>query len=163
MSLLIGPRATVNEFLLNTKVTITYPSSPPPPHTLYPSPLFCHCRKANMRAGCSNKNCCLSASLQMITCLPLNCLSSLHPSCHLCRFTKRRGEEGGKMFFVRCSVPVTGFSTESFIIILIQPKRLLFQLHIISPVLERFSVLYLPHLGCPDGVSGSARQLQLNI
>lgn len=67
------------------------------------------------------------------------------------------------MFFVRCSVPVTGFSTESFIIILIQPKRLLFQLHIISPVLERFSVLYLPHLGCPDGASGSAHQLELNI
>ena len=66
----------------------------------------------------------------MITCLPLNCLSSLPPLCHLHRFTKKPGEREREkertIFFVKCSVSVTGFTAETFIIILIKAKRVIF-------------------------------------
>lgn len=47
------------------------------------------------------------------------------------------------------SVSVTGYIPETFIIILIKAKRVIFQLRIISPVLERFPVTHLPHLTMP--------------
>lgn len=118
----LGPTARENEFLLNAMVTITHPSFPQPPT---PFPFF-HWRKENSRAAYSNKSCCLSASLQIITFLPLNCFSSLHPLCHLYRFTKKLGEKKRTIFFVKCSVSVTGFTTETFIIILIKAKRVIF-------------------------------------
>lgn len=123
-----------------------YPSfipNPPPPSTVFP---FCHWRKANSRAAYSNKSCCLSASLEMITCLPVNCLSTLPPSCHLQRFTKKPGEGREKketIFFVKCCVSATGFTIETFIIIFIKAKRVIFPAQEHFPVPERLHPPYL--------------------
>lgn len=146
---LIGPTATENEFLLNAKVTITRPSSHLPPSLSIPF-LFCRWRKANSRAAYSNKSCCLSGSLQMITCLPLNCLSSLPPSRHLHGFTKKPGERERErtIFFVKRSVSVTGFTAETFIIILIKAKRVIFPAPEHFPCPRKISSppSHLPHL-----------------
>lgn len=87
----LAPIVTENEFVLNTKATITHAPFPPSSPILYPFS-FCHWRKTNIRENYRNENCCLSASFQMITCLPSNCFASLSPLFHLYRFTKKKGD-----------------------------------------------------------------------